>query len=167
MSRRRQVALSATGALVGLAIALAIPGRGRIWALFVCLLLLGGAALVVLVWRTGRAIPAVGEIFWQPSPATPQRIPQLEEIRQELETALALGSDARGELGARLRIVATARLAERRGIELDRQPERARAAIDDELTWRLIQRREHFERAELPPLREAELSRVLGSLERI
>jgi hypothetical protein len=112
-------------------------------------------------------MPVVGEIFWQPSPAPPQRIPQLEEIRQELETVLKFGSDARGELGARLRIVATARLAVRRGIELDRQPERARLAIDDELTWRLIQQRERFERAELPPLREAELSRVLGSLERI
>jgi hypothetical protein len=86
---------------------------------------------------------------------------------QELATVLGRGSDPRSELAARVRIVAAARLADRRGIELDGQPERARAAIDDELTWALVRPRERFEPIELPDLGAPELDRVLSSLERI
>lgn len=161
---RRQVVLSLTGVILGLAIALAVPADERALALFAYLLLLGGTASTVLVRRAWRANPAVPEVFWQPRSAQPQRVRQLEEITRELQTVLELASDPRGELAARLRIVAGARLLDRRGIELDRQPEQARAAIDDELAWRLVREGEH---AELPALGTVELSRILASLERI
>lgn len=163
----RQVVLSLAGTIAGLAIALSVPGDERVLALFAYVLLLGAGAIAVLVWQAARANPISADMLWPPRQVQEQRVPQLEQIARELETVLALGSDPRGELGARLRIVASARLADHRGIELDRQPERARAAIDDSLTWELVRARERYEPVELPPLGAAELRRIVGSLEQI
>lgn len=167
MTRRRLIVLLLVGAVAGLVTAISVPGHDRVLALFAYVLLLGAAAAAALVRQAAGANPSTGDVFWQARPLPPQRVPQLEEIARELESVLRLGSDPRGEIAARLRIVAAARLADRRGIELDGQPERARAAIDDELTWQLVQARRRFEPVELPVLRAAELGRVLASLERI
>ncbi|HSP71535.1 MAG TPA: hypothetical protein VLN26_04150, partial [Gaiellaceae bacterium] len=119
MSRRRRIVLGSAGAIAGLVTALAVPGHDRVLALFAYVLLLGAAASAALLRQTVRASPSAGDVLWQPRPPKPERVPQLEEIVRELETVLGLGSDPRGELRARLRIVASSRLADRRGIELD------------------------------------------------
>ena len=164
---RRGVILVSTAAAAGLAAAVSVPGHDRVLALFAYILLLGATAAAALLRQAVRANPSTGDVLWQPQAPQPQRVSQLEEITRELETVLELGSDPHGELAARLRIVAGARLADRRGIDLDRQPERARAAIDEELTWELVQARRRYEPVELPVFRAAELRRVLASLERI
>ncbi|HEX4746347.1 MAG TPA: hypothetical protein VFU99_05630 [Gaiellaceae bacterium] len=156
-----------TGAIVALALVLAVASHQRGLALFAYLLLLGGAALTALVWLTARANPVADEVFWEPSPVQALRIPQFDEIAREVETVLELGSDADGKLRTRLQIVAGARLADRHGIELDGYPEQSRAAIDDELAWLLVRNRERLEWVELPALGAAELDRIIASLERL
>lgn len=161
------IVLSLVGATAGLVTAASVPGDDRVLALFAYLLLLGAAASAALLRQAVRANPRTRDVLWEPAVPQRQRVPQLEEIVQELTTVLGHGSDPRSELAARIRIVAAARLADRRGIELDGEPERARAAIDDELTWALVQPRERFEPFELPELGAPELDRVLASVERI
>lgn len=154
-------------ALAGFAATLAVPAPERAQALLAFVLLLGAAAAAALLRPMLLPGARPADPFAPPAPPEPGRVPQLEDIARDLGTVLQLGSDPHGDLAARARIVAAARLADRRGIDLDAQPERARAAVGDELAWELVRARERFEPVELPPLRAAELRRVLDALERI
>jgi hypothetical protein len=165
-SRARRIATVGAVTVGAVAVALALPGRERVLALDAVVLLLGAAALTALVRATAKANPASDDDLWEPQPAEAQRVPQLDEIVREFEAAVG-GVDANRDLRPRFRIVASALLADRRGIDLDRQPERAHAAIGDELTWELVRARERHEPVAVPALRAPELRRVLDSLERL
>ena len=142
------------------------PGRAAL-AIRVYALLLCGVALVLMVSALHRAFPR----------ATPLRRPAkrrnerrevpgaLARIEQEVALGVAGSFDLHHRLRPRLRQLASELLAMRRGIELDDEPETARARLGDE-TWDLVRR----ERAQ-PKDRLArgipisELTRVVESLE--
>jgi hypothetical protein len=142
------------------------PGRVglalRVYALILC-----GVVLVLVVASLRRAYP----------PATPLRPPAsrrrrardvpatLERLEQELALGVAGSFDLHHRLRPRLRTIARDLLLARRGISLDGEPDRARAALGD-ATWELV-------RTVRPPPEDRlargipipELSRVVESLE--
>ena len=167
MTSRRLVTLWVATAAVGSAVALSLAGRERVLAVFALLLLCGAGAAALLLRRIVGTTRAAADPFRQPVHERELRVPQLDDLVHDVEMVLEVGYDARGDLSSRLRIFAAARLAERRGIDLDTQPERARGAIDAELTWALVRERPRAEPADDPALGAAQLGRVLESLERI
>jgi len=164
--RRGRAAACSAAVVVAFAAALAVPGRERVLALFALVLVLGAASLAALVRLTAQATSA-DDVLLESWPLEERLVPQRDEIVRELEVVLDLGVDAHSELRSRLRTIAAARLADRRGLDIDRQPGRARAAIADELTWELVRERKRYEPVDVPRLRAPELRRVLDSLERI
>lgn len=153
--------------IVLVVVAAFLPGRlapaVRVYALVAC---------AVLLWL---AVAGLRRAF---PPAGPLRIPRRGRDRRpeptrslaELENVAALGVadalDLHVRLRPRLRALATALLASRRGIVLDDEPEAAQALLGDE-TWELV-------RPDAPPpderargLSPAALERVVLSLERL
>ena len=151
---------------LGLAVAF-IPGRAalaiRVYALLVC-----GVALVLMVAALRRAYPRATPLRRPGQPRSERReLPgALARLEQEVALGIAGSFDLHHRLRPRLRELASELLVMRRGIELDTEPETARAKLGDE-TWDLVRR----ERAR-PEDRLArgipilELARVVESLER-
>ncbi len=153
---------------LGLGIVVAfIPGRAEL-AIRVYALLLCGVAVVLMVAALRRAYPR----------ATPLRRPAqrrnerrelpgaLARLEQEVALGVAGSFDLHHRLRPRLRELASELLALRRGIDLDSEPETARARLGDE-TWDLVRReraRPEDRLARGIPI--SELARVVESLER-
>jgi hypothetical protein len=131
----RLAALPTVALAVGLAV---VPSRAAL-LVHAWLLVLLGLLAVGAVGALGRAYPAGRSLFDRPSPADPER-PRLAELaRIEREVALAVASahDAHFRLAPSVREIATALLATRRGVDLDRSPERAHELLGDE-AWELV-----------------------------
>ena len=143
-------------------VAAAAPGRLPL-AGHVYLLVLSGAALIALVAALRRAYPSGPSPFElglaTASAPPPERLPQLARLEREVALASANAFDLHFRLRPILRETAVGLLAIR-GVDLDGQPERARALLGDDL-FQLVrgERREPLDRTGpgLPParLREA------------
>lgn len=128
------------GALPTLAVGISRPGD-RALALDVYLLYLGGVLLLALVQATRNAQPPdphspfARELARRPKPR--ERLGEL--VRQEREVGLAMDAafDLHVRLRPTLRAIAEHRLAARRGVGLDEQPERARELLGDDM-WELV-----------------------------
>lgn len=126
--------------LAGLVIALAIQGDlgGRALTIYVFAL---GVALVALtlLWLR-RALPLASES----RRLLPQQDNPVDEVEQfrTLERRLSLASSSAYDLHFRLRPlireIARARLARQHGVDLDREPEQARALVGNGRVWELI-----------------------------
>jgi hypothetical protein len=121
--------VAALAATIAVIVAVTLTGAPVEVSLYAYVLLLGAVGLLVLVRRTKEALPPariLGDRLGTQTPAE-DRVPQLEA----LERSLASGSHNAFELHYRLRPIVReivrARLARYHGIDLDRQPERARA----------------------------------------
>ncbi len=141
---RRALMLARLPLVVTLVLAfvlLAAPGRAGI-AAHVYALVLAAIGLGYLVALLRDALPPhrpseFDAALRRPrvSPARP--IPELERMEREVALGLATAFDLHFRLRPRLRRIATALLASRRGIDLDASPEAARRALGDD-AWEIV-----------------------------
>jgi hypothetical protein len=162
-------ALAAGVATAGLVVAVALLPGHREQALDAYLLALGAIALAVLVAAT-RRLEADLEPLVPTRPAereAPAGIPELDRIDRVLVLAAASGFDVHYRVRPLLRPLAVDRLA-RRGIDLDRQPDTARALLGDQL-WELVrpERRISDEERMGRGLSTAELARLVDAVEAV
>jgi len=144
-----------------------LPGRTAI-AIRVYALVLCGLVLLLVVGALRSAYPPARPLRAKPRQAkTPVRPPTLARLEREA----ALGVDGsfalHYRLRPRLRALAVVRLATRRGISLDDEPEAAREALGP-LTWELVQRdRPDPENRLADGIPVSALAEVVDSLERL
>lgn len=150
MSVRRRLAGAAGAAVVGAAVlgVVVVFRRGASdVALDVYLLYLGGVLLLAFVQATREAAPPDPHAaFAKELSRRPRERERLTELsRQEREVALAVDAayDLHARLRPTLRAIAAHRLASRRNVDLDREPERARELLGED-AWELV-------RADRPP----------------
>jgi hypothetical protein len=144
MSVRRRLAAALVFAVLGagpLLFVVAFKPSDRALALDVYLLYLGAVLLLALVQATRETERP--DPFGPFARALVRRAPRRERLqqltRQEREVALSVDAsfDLHVRLRPTLRLIAAHRLAAQRGIDLDREPERAREVLGDE-TWELV-----------------------------
>lgn len=150
MSIRRRLLGAAAAALVGaLPFGLVVLLRRGVAdvALDVYLLYLGAVLLLAFVQATRDAAPPDRHAgFARALSRRPRSRERLTELtRQEREVALSIDAayDLHARLRPMLRLIAAHRLASRRNLDLDRDAERARAILGDDL-WEIV-------RADRPP----------------
>jgi hypothetical protein len=144
------------------------PGRlalaTHVWLLVMC----GIALLAVLAaLRRRYPLPAASplEAALDRPAALDERLPELARLEREVTLGASSSYDLHYRLRPTLRETAAGLLAVRRGIALDREPERARAALGEE-TWQLVRAdREPPEDRIAPGLDAARLRRVVETLE--
>jgi hypothetical protein len=109
-------------------------------AFAIWILLLAAIALVALVRHSRRRGGARGSQFEAALRVRKAKTPQPAELlrmERELELGIADATHAQRRLLPLLRAAATARLASRHGIELDRRPDAARAVLGED-AWELL-----------------------------
>ena len=166
--RAAEVLVLPTAALV--AVLVLAPGRAAL-AVHVYVLVLLAAALASVVGSIASSQRDEGASSFDAAlrrpPDAHQRLKEL--VRLERETALAQSSafDFHYRLRPVLREIASGLLAVRRGVELDRRPERARELLGEE-TFDLVRadREPPWDRL-APGLEVDELHRVVARLEAI
>jgi hypothetical protein len=150
-----------------LAIALlAVPGRWEL-AIHVWLLVLLALAGVVCLHALRNTVSRLPSVFDPPAQTSPMphRLPELERVEREVTLAAASAFDVHFRLRPTLRDAAATLLAAGRGVALDRQPERARQLLGEEV-WELVRAdREPPADPRGPGLDRARLERVIASLE--
>jgi hypothetical protein len=164
--------LAGTAVTGVLGIALVVGGTSTERLLEAYVLVLGALALSVLVHaaRPPDAPPyarSAFELALRPRPPSDERLAALQRV----ERAVALGLANSAYLHARLRPlvvrIAAERLLERRGIDFEREPERARACLDPEV-WELVRPdREPPRDREAAGLELARLEAMVDALERL
>lgn len=143
------------------------PGRAEL-AVHVYVLVLLAAALASLVGSIASQAH-VGESQFDAALDRPgeehERLPELARLEREVALAQATEFDLHHRLRPVLREIATGLLAVRRGVDLDRRPERARELLGEE-TFDLVRgdREPPLDRQAAGPALE-ELRRVVASLE--
>ena len=161
--RRRLLALgaAAVAALVVLVIVLGAVPDQRALALQVYAF---GFCAIVLIWLLGRTGAArdEGSAFDQARrPEAPEdaAVVDLARIEREVTLGVANAYDLHYRLRPRVRAIVTSRLADRRGIDLERQPGAAQAAVEPAV-WDVVRpdrqppRDRHGPGLGLPRLRE-------------
>jgi hypothetical protein len=155
---------------IGLVVALVVaPSRAalsfRAWLLVVVAI-----ALVSAIQAVRRAIPADDPLFLASRAshgARDEPFPSLAKLERAVSMATASGYDVHHRLRPAVREVATGLLLVRRGIDLDRQSDAARAVLG-EPTWELVRAERERPHARLEPgLDVASIEQVVASLERI
>jgi hypothetical protein len=134
----RQLTVPALAAIAALVILLALRPLSTSRGLAIWIVVVSGIALVLLVrhsrteQRRSRFEAALrGKPAATPVPA------ELLRMERELELGIAGAGNAHHRLLPLLRSAATARLATRHGIELDRRPDAARALLGED-AWELL-----------------------------
>lgn len=122
------------------AIALFTPGYLDL-AAHVYVLLVAGIALVSVLVRLRGAYPrparSLVDEALEPAEPADERVADLARLEREVMLGAASAYDQHFRLRPRLREIAANLLAVRRDIDLDAQPQRARAALGAE-TWELV-----------------------------
>jgi hypothetical protein len=166
VARLATAVVVATVALVAV-VQLAPERRGV--AVSVYLLLLGAAALRLLVRLVWLAYPPPGpselDAALRAGPEPPAPPAELQALRRTLALASASGVYAHNRLRPELRAIAGELLAWRQGIDLEAEPAAARAALG-EAAWELLRpdRPEPQDHDE-PGLPPALLARIVAGLE--
>ena len=150
--------------------AVVAPGRLEL-ATHIYALVVACIALIAVLATLHRAYPPpqdslVDEALERPK-REEERLAELARLEREVTLGVASTYDLHFRLRPTLRETAAGLLAVRRGIDLDRQPERARSALGEE-TWQLV-------RADLEPpddrlargIEPERLARVVDALEAI
>ena len=125
--------VTATLALVGL---LALRPLSTSRALAIWVVLVAAMALYLLVRHSHRTAGGRGgsrfEAALRPRARAPEQPVELLRMERELELGIAGAGYAHNRLLPLLRSVAASRLTSRHGIELERRPDAARAALGEE-----------------------------------
>lgn len=155
---------------IGLALALALlPGEAALEVHAWLLVVLAGALLALVAAIRGSA-PSPPSLFDAAFVRTRPRAPEFVDLaRLGREVSMATGSayDLHFRLRPTVRELTAGLLHVRRGVDLDRQPERAHELLGDE-TWELVRadRPVPGERRG-PGITQAQLDRVVTTLERL
>ncbi len=155
---------------IGLGAALVIaPGRAE-QAFHVWLLVVLGLAAFAFIGIVGSAYPRTPSPFdasLRPPPAAVGRPESLLRLEREVTIAVSSDLDVHQRLRPAVAGLATGLLASRRGIDLERDPERARAELGEDV-WALVRPdRPHPSRDLGGGIDAAALTRIVESLERI
>jgi hypothetical protein len=141
VSLARRLTFPVAVATLALVILLALRPLSSSRAFAIWIVLVAAIVLVVLVRQhargsTGRHAPRFERALHNPTPTSP---PPVELLRMERELALGIAdaTHAHRRFLPLLRAAATARLASRHGIELDRRPDAARALLGED-AWDLL-----------------------------
>ena len=157
-------------ALVVLLGVLALVPEQRDLAVQAYALFLGGLVVLWLLGGARSGHPRRASSFDEARRKHEPRLERLPELaRVEREVALGVGNsfDLHYRLRPRVRAVAATRLASRRGIDLDRQPEAAQKALPPAL-WELVRGDRPAPRDRYGPgLGRADLRAVMDGLDRI
>jgi hypothetical protein len=159
-------ALAALGA-VPLAISMVVLPGDRSRAVDIYLLFLGAVVMLVLARQTSGRDGAR-----RPAPArsdekSEARLPELVRIEREVVLATGSGFDRQMRIGPLMRDIARHHLWTRRGVELDEDPERARALLGDDV-WSLLRAGRPEPNARyMPGADVAELRRILETIEKV
>ncbi|MDP8910635.1 MAG: hypothetical protein M3M94_01030 [Actinomycetota bacterium] len=156
------------GTLVLGVLLLAFPER-RALVLDLYLLFLGALVLLALVDGTGHGDrrPTPFERALRRKPSRAEHLLDLTPLEDRVALAITSAADLHFRLRPLLREIAAHRLSVRHGIELDAEPERARAALGAD-AWELVRpNREPPRDRHARGLRPAELRAVVETLERI
>jgi hypothetical protein len=136
VSRRPILALTvALLAAAGLGVAVLVSPGGPALTVEIYLFVVAALVLGAVVLHVATALPSAEPAPFERPPRT-QRLGQLESIARALDLAEASAFDLHHALRPIVREIAAARLV-RRGISLDRQPDRARALLGAQ-TWELV-----------------------------
>jgi hypothetical protein len=165
------VVVAIVAAFVVLLAVLALVPEQRDLAVQAYALFLGGLVLLWLLGGTRTVHPRRRESsFDDARRAREPKVERLPELaRVEREVALGVGNafDLFYRLRPRIRAVAATRLASRRGIDLDRQPEAAQQALTPAL-WDLVRPDRELPRDRYGPgLPREQLRAVMEGLDRI
>jgi hypothetical protein len=136
-------------------------------AVLAALVALGAVAIALLLRRLGPRLPLAGDALVGPARSAERAPGELDGIERTVSQALAAGRTRGDELPDLVRAIAAARLLREHGVELEHEPDRARALIDDDLTWRLAQPPADRRRGGTVPLGAGELGHVIDVLERL
>ena len=155
---------------VGVAVGLVLAGSSHGLALLAYVLFLGALALAALASRLRAALPEAppfeGQLDREPRAGEP--IGQLETIARTLSGAEWIQAELHYRLRPLVREIAAARLSRRYGVDLDRQPERARALIGEGRAWELVRpEREPPEERQARGWSRSELEKLVDELERV
>ena len=137
--RAWKITLPVLAVAAGLVIALLLAGWSHGVVLLAYVLLVGAITLLVLVGRLRAALPPAIPVdrLLAAAPQPVEPVGQLETIRRGLTEAGMSQAELHYRLAPMIREIAAARLSRRHGVDLDRQPERARALIGDGRVWEL------------------------------
>jgi hypothetical protein len=152
--------------LIGLV--LTFPGRRETFAGIYVLAL--GAVAVAPVLASLHSLALVRSErspFERPPerPPRPEPLAELERIDRALVLAASSSFDVHHRLRPLLRELASERLYASHGVELDREPERARALLGDEL-WEIVRPTRELDRHG-PGIPLAESARLVEAVERL
>jgi hypothetical protein len=166
---RRAVVLGATGAIVAVALGVALAGAARGIALYAYVLALVAVAVASLSSRLARAWPTTApfERLLPARPAPEARVPQLGSLVDPLSGGDPSAFDLHHRLRPLIREIAAARLARGHGIVLESQPVRAQALVGPR-TWELVRpdRPAPLDRLERPWSAQ-DLDELIAELERL
>jgi hypothetical protein len=156
-------------ATVGLAVALGLTAsRDRALAVYAYLLLLSALLVLRLVRRTHAGLPSADAEALVPRARPRREEPpiQLNELVRAVAMSRLTALDVHYRLRPLVRTIAAARLSQRHGADLDREPERARDILGDGAVWQLVRpdRPEPEERL-ARGIRVSDLERVVDELE--
>jgi hypothetical protein len=165
----RKIAVTGMVTVAGLAAAVAYGGGWLGPGLLIYLLAVGSVTVIVLARRLGDALPRAARferlVAQQPRP--PEGVKQLEMIRRGLSAAGWNDAELRFRLGPMVREIAAARLSRKYGVDLERQPGRARAVLGDGRVWELAAPRSPAPGREAGGWSARELAELLDELEAI
>jgi hypothetical protein len=126
-------------ATIALVLALTLAGAGNGLALLVYVLFLAAVLFALLVARLRTALPAAPS--FEALLARPKEHQSPVEQFDTIRRRVAMGSYSEAELYSRLRPlvrdIVAARLSRRYSVDLEREPERARALVGEGRVWEL------------------------------
>ena len=172
MRHTRRVLAVVAGAAVALVVLVivlaAVPDR-RALALQVYAFGLCGIALMWLLGRTGatRVDASAFDDARRQAASGAEPVAELARVEREVTLGVANAYDLHYRLRPRIRAIAASRLGDRRGIDLERQPQAAQGALDPAV-WAIVDpdrqppRDRHGPGLGLPALRD-----VMEGLDRI
>jgi hypothetical protein len=154
-------------ATFGFALALELAGKADGLALLAYVLFLGGLGALVLVRRLRMELPREPSFRRLLPPAADEEQPleQLRAVERRVRNAQTSAIDVHVELRPLVREIAETRLSRDHGVELEREPERARSLVGPR-TWELVRPERPFpEERQGPGLPRRELEQLVAELE--
>lgn len=135
----RRVVTAATFATIALVFAGALAGSLRGVALYAYVLVLGALGLLTLSRGLRSGLPRTPDLdqLTRRPPAADERVPQLEAVVRRISAGRSSAFDLHYRLRPMVREIASAQLARRHGLDLDRRPEQARALLGERV-WELV-----------------------------
>jgi hypothetical protein len=165
-----RVGVAAVAGTVGVVLALVLAGSSHGLALLAYVLFLGALALAALAGRLRAALPEAPrfEALLVRETRMDEPIGQLETILRTLSGAEWIQTELHYRLRPLVREITAARLSRQYGVDLDRQPEQARALIGEGRVWELVRpEREPPEERHAHGWSRAELEELVDQLERV